>query len=294
MIRKKSIGIHDGSFHADEVTACALLLLYDLIDEDKIIRTRDPLILSECEYVCDVGGVYDVGIKRFDHHQSDYKGEASSAGMILDYLKMKGYLSAEEHVFLNSILIHGIDEQDNGRVFSADGYCSFSDIIKIYNFCDEDNPSMTAFYTALHFTLDLLKRLRDKFAYMTSCKRKIQEVMNQSSMYLTFDSPLPWLDNFFSLGGDKHPALFVIFPSGGQWILRGIPPNKDRKMDVRVPFPKSWAGLLGNDLKKVCGIDGAVFCHKGRFISVWRSFKDCLQALKSTLKSNGIDYGNDL
>ena len=37
----RSVGIHDGAFHADEVTACALLLVFDLIDEEKIIRTRD-------------------------------------------------------------------------------------------------------------------------------------------------------------------------------------------------------------------------------------------------------------
>ncbi len=52
----KSVGTHDGSFHADEVTACSLLLLYKLIDKDKIIRTRDPEALARCEYVCDVGG----------------------------------------------------------------------------------------------------------------------------------------------------------------------------------------------------------------------------------------------
>ena len=56
---KRSVGTHDGSFHADEVTACALLLTFGLIDRDKIVRSRDPKILDECEYVCDVGGIYD-------------------------------------------------------------------------------------------------------------------------------------------------------------------------------------------------------------------------------------------
>nr|NGX27459.1 hypothetical protein [Chlamydiota bacterium] len=37
----RSLGTHDGSFHADEVSACALLLVFDLIDRDKIFRTRD-------------------------------------------------------------------------------------------------------------------------------------------------------------------------------------------------------------------------------------------------------------
>ncbi|MBS0649692.1 MAG: MYG1 family protein, partial [Verrucomicrobia bacterium] len=45
----RSCGTHDGSFHADEVTACALLLLFDQIDRDKIIRTRDSSKLSKCD-----------------------------------------------------------------------------------------------------------------------------------------------------------------------------------------------------------------------------------------------------
>jgi uncharacterized UPF0160 family protein len=55
----RSFGTHDGSFHGDEVTACALLLLFNLIDKDKIVRTRDMAVLGRCEYICDVGGVYD-------------------------------------------------------------------------------------------------------------------------------------------------------------------------------------------------------------------------------------------
>ena len=64
MIIPRSLGTHSGTFHADEVTACALLLVYDLIDRDKIIRTRDITKLSTCEFVCDVGGEYDPLKKR--------------------------------------------------------------------------------------------------------------------------------------------------------------------------------------------------------------------------------------
>ncbi len=52
----QALGTHDGAFHADEVTACALLVLFDLVDQDKIIRSRDPLVLERCYFVCDVGG----------------------------------------------------------------------------------------------------------------------------------------------------------------------------------------------------------------------------------------------
>lgn len=78
----RSVGVHDGTFHADEVSACALLILFNCVDKDKIVRTRAPKKLAECEYVCDVGGIYNPDKKLFDHHQQDYRGDLSSAGMI--------------------------------------------------------------------------------------------------------------------------------------------------------------------------------------------------------------------
>src|SRR3984885_3813338 len=93
----RSLGTHDGAFHADEVTACALLCLFNLIDLDKIVRTRDPNRLSQCEYVCDVGGIYEPADKQFDHHQVHYQGMMSSAGMVLKYLFEGGVLDKGEY-----------------------------------------------------------------------------------------------------------------------------------------------------------------------------------------------------
>src|SRR5690242_15282127 len=97
----RSFGTHDGSFHADEVTACGLLLVFKMIDLDKITRTREEEVLATCEYVCDVGGIYNVADKRFDHHQNSYAGELSSAGMILLYLKEIHKIDSATYDFLN-------------------------------------------------------------------------------------------------------------------------------------------------------------------------------------------------
>jgi uncharacterized UPF0160 family protein len=51
-------------------------------------------------------------------------------------------------------------------------------------------------------------------------------------------------------------------------------------MKVRRPLPLAWAGLLDTELKVVTGISGAIFCHKGRFISVWETREDALKALE--------------
>ena len=71
--------------------------------------------------------------------------------------------------------------------------------------------------------------------------------LNEKVLY--FDEAMPWLEAFFEMGGESHPALFVIMPSGGHWKLRGIPPSLEARMQVRVPQPREWAGLLDVDLK---------------------------------------------
>ena len=103
----RSCGVHDGSFHADEVTAIALLVQAGLIDLDKVVRTRDENRLAACDFVCDVGGVYDPSNRRFDHHQVDYEGRLSSAGMVLQYLKENNFFSKEyaDSVVLLSTLL---------------------------------------------------------------------------------------------------------------------------------------------------------------------------------------------
>jgi len=75
-----------------------------------------------------------------------------------------------------------------------------------------------------------------------------------------------------------------VMTSGGPWKLRGIPPNGEHRMQVRVPLPQEWAGLRDEELAKVSGIPGAIFCHKGRFISVWQTKEDAMKALEYMLR----------
>ena len=288
----RSIGIHDGVFHADEVTACALLILFDQADQDKIVRTRDENKLAQCEYVCDVGGVYDPENKLFDHHQASYRGEMSSAGMVLNFLMKESVISVEEGSFLHSMLIKGVDEHDNGRSPQIPGTTIFSHVIA--NFAPplygaDEKEMYTAFLEALAFCLGHLKRLLERHRYNRKCRSIVEEVMREKKLCLIFDHAIPWLENFFTLDGKEHPALFVVMPAGEHWKLRGIPPDDEHKMQVRLPLPIEWAGLLGDDLKKVTNIEGAIFCHKGRFTSVWETKKDALRALEEVLKLYGKD-----
>ena len=283
----RSVGIHSGDFHADEVTTCAVLLFFDLIDRDKILRSRDQSKLDNCEYICDVGGIYDPERKLFDHHQFDYQGELSSAGMVLEYLFHKGIIPCDEFELLRDYLIRGVDFHDNGKPLEELGVCTFSDVIANYSpICysagvEEQND---AFNDALDFAFSHVSRLLERHRYVCSFKSIIAAAMEKDEEYLFFDKALPWIENFFALGGENHPAKFVIMPSRQGWKLRGIPPSDRELMQVRVPLPEEWAGFLEGELEKVTGIKGSIFCHKGRFISIWETREAAEQAYDVVMK----------
>lgn len=283
---KESIGTHNGSFHADEVTACALLIVSGLASQDKIVRTRKLEELKKCAFVCDVGGIYDPSLQLFDHHQAEYTGSMSSAGMVLLYLYNCGHLTEAEYNLLNHTLILGVDAHDNGVELYVPGVCTYSQLIS--NFVPiayDATPEVQdkAFHEALDFAIGHLKRLLERHRYIHSFKTIVQEAMNAHKDCLIFDHAIPWMDCFFELEGEKHPALFVIMPSGNHWKLRGIPPNSRERMKVRHNLPESWAGLLDEDLQHASGLSGAIFCHKGRFFSLWKTREDAELAFKKII-----------
>ncbi len=283
----RSFGTHDGSFHADEVTACSLLLLFNCIDRDKIHRTRDETLLAQCDYVCDVGGLYDPAQKRFDHHQAEYIGPMSSAGMVLLDLRERGLLTPHEYDHFNRGLILGVDAHDNGVAKLEPGTCTFSQIVSNFlpiEYEASHEEMARAFFLVVDFVVGHLERFKQRLSYTHACQATVRKTMSDQRSALIFEEALPWLENFFELGGELHPAQYVVMPSGTHWKLRGIPPTLSERMKVRKALPESWAGLRDAELKKISGIPGAIFCHKGRFISIWETKSDALAALALALR----------
>lgn len=62
------IATHDGSFHADETLACAIISF--IHPDAEIIRTRDPELLETADIIIDVSGINDE--KHFDHHSNEF------------------------------------------------------------------------------------------------------------------------------------------------------------------------------------------------------------------------------
>src|SRR5512139_750518 len=106
---------HDGSFHADDVLAFALIRVFR-DPEAELVRTRDRDRIAAADVAIDVGDEYDPARRRFDHHQVSYQGHLSSAGMVLAWLEAEGCLSHELGATLRGQLVDFVDAVDNGRV----------------------------------------------------------------------------------------------------------------------------------------------------------------------------------
>ncbi|MDP1608516.1 MAG: MYG1 family protein [Chlamydiales bacterium] len=283
----RSFGTHDGSFHADEVTACSLLLLFDCIDLSQVHRSRDPEVLKKCDYVCDVGGIYDPDQRRFDHHQLDYQGSMSSAGMVLLYLKEKSFVDHHLYEHFHKGLVLGVDQHDNGIARTEIGTASFSHVVSnflpiVYDVSSDEMNK--AFFEAVDFVVGHLDRMRRRMKYTAACRNLVQEAMKQSGAVIVFNEAIPWMDNFFELGGEVHPAQFVVMPAGKHWKLRAVPPSNHERLHMRKPLPQSWAGLRDEQLQELTKISGAIFCHKGRFISIWETKEDAIRASRLALE----------
>ena len=118
----KKLITHNGSFHADDIFACATLslVLEKEGQEFEVIRTRDEETIKNGDYVFDVGGIYNPKINRFDHHQKSGAGkrengiEYSSFGLV--WKKFGKELTGSEKIaeLIDKHLVSSIDAHDNG------------------------------------------------------------------------------------------------------------------------------------------------------------------------------------
>lgn len=153
----KTIITHSGTFHIDEIAACALLQIFQPnIYTIKRIAHQDP-IPADADFVIDIGRQYDPSKGLFDHHQ--WKHGKSSAGLMWEYLGV-----AEQYPYISNI-INLIDQHDVG-IRKATAF-ELPNLISAFNTDDiyDDDKQHNAFYKALNTLIvyfNSMKRYQDK------------------------------------------------------------------------------------------------------------------------------------
>lgn len=291
----KTLAVHSGNFHADDVFAAMLLrLIYPGI---KIVRSRDVKELERCDIVADVGLVYDDTKLRYDHHQEGKAGkrdngiEYSGFGLIWKHWGLgvcKNNLELFEEI--DNLLVQPIDASDNGQLLSNDqvfeGVREFSvagAIASAFNYSDStEDETYQNFLDAVDFAENIFTRLLEKRSKILEQKDEIlKDYMNcKEKRFLVDEKHRPVL----SFRDHMPELLFYAFPTDDKikgWMIKTA---KAEGFNNRKNLPREWAGKSGRDLEEISGIKGMTFCHNNLFICGAKDKEAILKALDAALK----------
>jgi uncharacterized UPF0160 family protein len=294
----KKLVTHNGSFHADDIFACATLSIYlEKIGETfEVIRTRDEEIIKTGDYVFDLGGIYDEKVNRFDHHQTGGAGkrqnciEYSSFGLV--WRKFSKELCGSEKVadLIDRKLVAPVDAFDNGISLVTNNYDVSPYFIDHLFFAmrstwkEENKSKDQIFLECVEIAKKVLTReiiqakdliLAEKeivFIYQNSTNKKI----------IILDQKYPWnyiIKNF-------PEPIFVIYPrkETEDWAVEAVS-DDPKTFKNRKDFPAPWAGLRDEELANVSGVRDAVFCHRRLFLAVAKSKEGAVKLAQIAVES---------
>lgn len=282
-MKEIKIATHNQHFHPDDVFAVATLSIILEKESFAVVRTRNPLIINNADYVVDVGGEYNEERNRFDHHQ---KGGAGARESSLPYAsfglvwKKYGNLicgSEEAARLIEKKIVEPIDAEDNGiglikPIFDGVYSYSYFNMISSLNptWKEKDKDRDKLFMKAVESSKEILLREIEIAKHFLESKKFVEKSYDNAE-----DKRLIILDDQYSwkevLNKYKEP-LFVIEPhfEEGQWriiTVRDDPHSFDNRKDL----PERWSGKKGQELISETGVPDAVFCHNNLFIAAAHS-----------------------
>jgi len=285
----KTIVTHNGNFHADDVFSVAAIEI--IFPSFKLIRTRHSELIAKADIVIDVGGEYDPDRDRFDHHQRGGAGERengipySSFGLIWQKYGVEICQGNQDVAHaVDAGLVSTIDAIDCGHVEGVAQGISLSQTIGMFNpTWQEDGHVDRCFDEAVDFASRVLTRFIAGANGGISAKAIVAKAIDNAEdpRVIVLEKYTPWKRTVHAL---SEEALYVVYPSQtGEWRIQTVPAEpgsfKDRKS-----LPKAWAGLSGQELQAVTGIDDAMFCHNGLFIAGAESFESTMEMAAIALK----------
>ncbi len=291
------VAVHDGTFHADDVFAVAIMSFY-LKEPFEIIRSRDPEILKDFDYCFDTGLDYNFEKKIFDHHQESFNEKRgngityASAGLAWKHFGEEVCGSKEITEKIDEKIIQPIDAEDNGieiyktTIDDVNPY-SFSDYIHALNPTWRENENVShleQFKKAVEEAKKVLEREIFRAGQSLEGKKLVRKIYEN-----TEDKRLIILDDEYpgwkSALEDFPEPLFVVKPNfqDNTWRVNAMR-DSQHKFKNRMDLPESWGGKVGEELQKITGVSDATFCHKGRFTMGAKTKESAIALAKQALK----------
>lgn len=258
---------HAGTFHSDDVFSAALLgLVYSRI---KIIRTFK--VPEDAELV------FDIGLGKYDHHQS----EAEIRPNGIKYASF-GLLWREfGHLFVTDVksfdknFIEALDLSDNTGIKNP-----ISNLIGAFNPSWSSGVSENdAFIQAVEFATGILQREFARIQSVEKASSLVREYLKKSENgIVVMEKFVPWQQ---VLVPEKN-ADFIVYPAQrGGWNAQQIP-TKLGGVDAKVFFPKNWYAT--SEIFKI--ETGGTFCHASGFLCAFNTKEEAINACEIAINRN--------
>lgn len=304
---------HDGIFHADEVTAVAILDLairYDTL----LLRTRDKGAISRMEGladIIDVGGKFDPANRLFDHHMitggPDPRANGvpyASAGLLWHNRSIPAIQAvagsqsldviAAVHARIDQEFIIPIDAADTGVITGSATLRGSNGQVRI------PSLSLSRLIAGMNGRLgepgsdeNFLAAVELMKGFLSDAIRQaVQDHLDEDAVKqaaLASEDKIVILDKYVACAGDLlnriSDALYVVHPdSHNGWRVLQVP-EKPGSFQGRKPLPEPWAAKNGEDLDKVTGVPGGIFCHPNRFIAGHQTREGAIELAKAAVAS---------
>lgn len=294
--RKKKVITHSGSFHTDDVFACATLVLWlEKNNENwKIIRTRDSQIIKKGDFVVDVGGIYDEDKNLFDHHQSVGAGTRENgipyASFGLVWKKFGNEISGGKRVAneIDNLLVASVDAIDNGFDFyvkKIKGIENFS-VGNVISFLFNGEDKDQNFNKAVMFSKEILQKIIGSVKKSVERREKIEEFYKNSKNkeILVLEERASRSDVWLALCNFTEP-IYIVYQglNDDNWRVLANRISMDSFMS-RKPFPSEWGGLDREMFIKISGVSDAIFCHRSLFLAEARSREGAIKLAQKALE----------
>ncbi|SFL93659.1 Uncharacterized protein, UPF0160 family [Pelosinus propionicus DSM 13327] len=284
----KTLGTHNGKFHADDVMATAILRL--LLGDIKVTRTRDETILSQLDLV------YDISLGEFDHHQLNKEIRENhipyaACGLVWREFgsrviqKFNSQLEEDDITlifdYVDNHLLQGIDATDNGvDIKSEIKVTSISDIIQNFNPTWDSNDSKDeAFEEATQYATEVIKRIISRQISVIKARSIVDDAFQNRTIkeIMVLKSGCPWLHHLLKIDLNNE-VLFVISPddTNAEYKVQTVKKTVDT-FEARKDILESIRGKSSEEINSILQINDAIFCHKTGFIASAKSMESALK-----------------
>lgn len=291
----KTVVTHNGLFHADEAFGTAFLSLLLGSEKVRVVRSRNPAQIERADVALDVGGIYDNGKFRYDHHQRDFLDvhegtsiKLAACGLIWRHFgtclitKLHPELDIEQVKTLwqsvDETICRPVDMQDNGQcTFKVDGAeaqaLTVSMMVAAFNQQDiyspaQDEAFMRVVEILKEYILNFLRSEANKLQLLKEAEEAVKAQLG--SRVLVLDKFLPYREAVLKANAEGGQFDLVTYPANGQWNIQTVPVDDSTEnfYSQRVSLPQRLWGLTGPDAsKESLGGSALVFCHKTGFLA---------------------------